>query len=257
MKIFILTTNDQVFLPHFFDRVFSNIGNEIVGLAIVSDPHFRRFLLKSLKFMGFGQFAGEVSRQLKIRIMDLLYMVFAPSKKFSIRAVCQKYDVPCISVDKVNSKHFQKTLRDAEVNLLVSVACPQILKKKLLDLPSEGCINFHYGLLPHYRGLYPSFWVLANGERETGVSVHYMVEKIDAGDILAQIKEKIRPDDTFYSLVKRMKTTIGPDALLLAVESIREGRISVIPNDPDKGSYFAFPTREAMSRLKKNGRKWR
>lgn len=257
MKIFILTTNDQVFLPHFFDRVFSKIGNEIVGLAIVSDPNLRRFLLKSLKFMGILQFAGEVFRQLKIRIMDFLYTLFAQSKRCSVKAVCQKYDVPCISVDKVNSKHFRKTLKDAEVDLLVSVACPQILKTKLLDLPSKGCINIHYGLLPHYRGLYPSFWVLANGEKETGVSVHYMVEKIDAGDILAQIKEKIAPDDTFYSLVRRLKTTIGPDALLLAVESIREDRISVIPSDPDKGSYFAFPTREAMARLRKNGRKWR
>lgn len=256
MRILILTTNDQVFLPHFFDRLFSKIGSEVVGVAIVNDPNFGRFLRKSLKFMGFWIFAGEMLRQLRIRIIRLFYSVLSPSKKLSLQSVCRKYNIPCFPVERVNSKSFHQVLKEKKIDLLVSVACPQILKKKLLDIPSRGCINIHYGLLPHYRGMYPSFWVLANDEKETGVSVHYMVEKIDAGDILVQIKENIKPDDTFCSLVKRLKTTIGPTALIQAIEKIRDGNTSIIPNDPHEGSYFAFPTKKDMARFRALNRKW-
>ncbi len=256
LRILILTTNDQVFLPHFFDRLFSKIGSEVVGVAIVSDPNFGRFLRQSLKFMGFLLFAGEVLRQLKIRIMDLLYTVFAQSKRSSIRSVCRKYNIPCYPVENVNSKPFHEFLKEKKIDLLVSVACPQILKKKLLNIPPLGCINIHYGLLPRYRGMYPSFWVLANGEKETGVSVHYMVEKLDAGDILVQLKQDIKPDDSFYSLVKRLKTTIGPKAMLQAIGKIRDGNTSVIPNDPHEGSYFALPAKKDMARFRALNRKW-
>jgi methionyl-tRNA formyltransferase len=257
LEIFYITMGDGVFLPLFFDRILSGNGNEVAGIAVVRDPHMTRFLRRSLRFMGIWLFAGEVFRQLKIRLMDLLYRVFAQSKRSSIQSVCRKYNIPCYPVENVNSKSFHQVLKEKKINLLVSVACPQILKKKLLDIPSLGCINIHYGLLPHYRGMYPSFWVLANNEKETGVSVHYMVEKIDAGDILVQIKENIRPDDTFYSLVKRLKTTIGPTALSQAIEKIRDGNIPVIPNDPRKGSYLAFPARKDMDRFRALGRKWR
>lgn len=206
--------------------------------------------------MGFWLFAGEVFRQLRIRIMDFIYAILAPSKRFSIQSVCQKYDIPYSSIDRVNSKSFRQALEEKKIDLLVSVACPQILKKKLLGLPSLGCINVHYGLLPCYKGLYPSFWVLANGEKETGVSVHYMIEKIDAGDVLVQIREEIKPDDSFYSLVKRLKTTIGPKALLQAIEKIKKGDTSTIPNDPREGSYFAFPDKQGMARFRALGRKW-
>ncbi len=228
----------------------------MAGLAIVKDPNFARFLRNSLKFMGFWLFAGEVFRQLKIRTTDFLYAILAPSKRRSIQSVCQKYDIPYSFIERVNSKPFRTALQEKKIDLLVSVACPQILKKKLLHLPPLGCINIHYGLLPHYKGMYPSFWVLANDEKETGVSVHYMVEKIDAGDILVQIREDIRSDDSFYSLVKRLKTTIGPKALLQAIEKIRNGDTSIIPNDPHDGSYFAFPTKKDMARFRALGRKW-
>ncbi len=162
-----------------------------------------------------------------------------------------------MSVKNVNSNDFREFLKERDIDVLISVACPQILKRKILRIPRKGCINVHYGLLPNYRGQYPSFWVLAHGQRETGVSVHYMVEKVDAGDILVQIKEKILPEDTFYSLVGRLKTTIGPQALIMALEKINRSENSVIKNDPGKGSYFSFPTRIDMAQFRSRGRKWR
>lgn len=251
-----LTYGDQIFLPDFYDKVFFELRDDIAGLTLVSNPHFRKFLWDSFLFMSLPLFASEIIRQVKLRIKGIFQAIFTPSKKKTIQTVCLKHGVPFSYTKKINSKEFRLKLKAQEIDLIISVACPQILKKKILDLPRNGCINIHYGLLPEYRGMYPSFWVLANGERETGVSVHYMKEKIDAGDILVQKREEIRPDDTFYSLVRRLKTTIGPETLLKAVRKIKNGETSVIHNDPDRGSYYSFPSKTAMKKFRALGRKW-
>jgi methionyl-tRNA formyltransferase len=257
MRIFILTTNDRIFLPHFFEKVFANINHEVVGLAVVEDPNFKKFLINSLKFMGPWLFAGEIIHQLKVRSIDTLQALFAPSKRCSIKTVCEKHKIPVMMADKINSNGFRSFLRSLNIDVLISVACPQILKKKILEIPSRAAINVHYGLLPDYKGQYPSFWVLARGEEYTGVSVHHMVPRVDAGDILVQLKESILPDDTFYTLVKRLKTTIGPQAIIQALKKIENGDNSVIKNDPERGSYFSFPTHDEMIKFKKLGRRWR
>ena len=257
MRIFFLSAGDDVFLPRFYDKVFAESKHDICGVAVVDDPHFKRFLLASLKFMGWRLFFSEVFHQVILKIKNMLYKIFMSSKITSIENICQKYNVDFLTAKKINTKAFRNFLQTIQVDVLVSVACPQILKKKILEIPSKAAINVHYALLPRYRGQYPSFWVLAKGEEYTGVSVHYMAEKIDAGEILVQIKEKIETDDTFYSLVGRLKTTIGPDALLQALGKIADGDMTGLPNDIDSGSYFSFPTREDMIGFLQRGRKWR
>lgn len=257
MKILFLTTHDDVFLPRFYEIIFSRLGEDVVGLAIVKDPGFTQFLKNSLSLMGLWLFLREVLNQIALKTSNMFFSIFKSSKVNSLEAVCSKYGISLFSVDKINTGAFRQKLKDMGINLIVSTSCPQILKNRILKLPSKGCINVHYGLLPEYRGMYPSFWVLANGERETGVSVHYMVSKIDAGNILSQIKEKITDDDTFYSLVGRLKTTVGPKALLAAVEKIKKGKPEAIHNDPEQGSYLSFPERKDMIRFLKRGRKWR
>lgn len=256
LRIMFLTTSDIMFLPSFFDKVFSSERDSVVGVAIVEDPNFMRFLKNSLSFMGLITFGGEVVRQIIARIRNFFYSIVAPSRIRSIKSVCRKYDIPCTNVARINKREFRENLSGRNVNLIVSVACPQILRKAILRLPAIGCINVHYGLLPDYRGMYPSFWVLANGESETGVTVHYMAEKIDAGRILVQLREKISPDDSFYSLVKRLKTTVGPQALIAALERIKASNMEVIENEYEEGSYYSFPSKEAMRKFKAAGRKW-
>jgi methionyl-tRNA formyltransferase len=257
MRIYFLCADDKVFLPRFFEKIFSGSSFEIAGVAIVADPNFKKFLKASLRFMGWRIFSGEVYNQLLLRMKNLYYRIFAPSRISAIENVCNQHDIECRKIEKVNSRDFRDFLSDKEIDVLVSVACPQILKSKILQIPRKAAINIHYGLLPNYRGQYPSFWVLANGEQYTGVSVHFMTRKVDAGDILVQVKEKIKPDDTFYSLVARLKTTIGPEALLQALKKIDAGDLSAIPNVIEQGSYFSFPSRKDMRIFLQRGRRWR
>ena len=108
--------------------------------------------------------------------------------------------VPVRDVADVNAPEFLDELRRLQVDLIVSLNTPQKLKRPLLALPTHGCINVHFGMLPRYRGILPIFYALMNGESSFGVTVHVMDEKLDNGDIVAQRAVPIAPGDDLETL---------------------------------------------------------
>jgi methionyl-tRNA formyltransferase len=140
--------------------------------------------------------------------------------------------------------------------LIVSVACPQIFKKELLSVPAKGAINIHGSLLPDYQGLLPSFWVLARGESRTGVTVHFIDEHIDHGDIIMQELVPIREDDTVHSLVMRSKIGVGKHVLVEAIGRIERGEVTPRKMDMSRSRYFSFPDAEAVRQFRAAGRRF-
>ena len=147
-------------------------------------------------------------------------------------------------------------LRERGVDLLVSLACPQKLSPALLAVPARGAINLHGALLPRYQGIFPSFWVLAKGEPETGVTVHWMDERLDHGDVLIQRTVPIEPGDTVHSLVRRSKVDVGRHALLEALERIERGDAPRLPMDASRASYFTYPDAAAVREFRARGRRF-
>jgi methionyl-tRNA formyltransferase len=99
----------------------------------------------------------------------------------------------------------------------------------------------------------PSFWTLLNGEREGGVTVHYMNPGIDDGPIIEQRRFAIHPDDTVDTLIRRSKA-VGAELLADVLGKLRTGTITTRPNNPAEGTYYSFPTRKDVSRLRALGR---
>jgi hypothetical protein len=115
-------------------------------------------------------------------------------------------------VEDVNAPEFLEELRSLGAELLISVSCPQIFKKPLIELPPHGILNIHGAILPQYRGVLPSFWMLANGERQAGVSIYYVDTRIDAGELCGQRVYDIPPDQTLDGFLRRSKEIAGsPD----------------------------------------------
>src|SRR5262249_43152347 len=143
------------------------------------------------------------------QLMDPLSRVVRTGHSWSIADAARRAGIPCTRVPKVNAPEFLDRLRALDVELIVSIACPQKIGAELLALPKHGAINLHGSLLPRFQGMLPSFWVLARGETTTGVTVHWMNEAIDHGDILLQREVAIEPTDTMHSLVLRSKVEVG------------------------------------------------
>src|SRR2546423_13190528 len=116
-------------------------------------------------------------------------------------------------------------IRALAPDVIVVMAYGQILPREVLDIPELVCLNLHASLLPRWRGAAPIQAAIAAGDRETGVTVMYMDEGLDTGDILLQRKIEIRPEETGGSLHDRL-AQIAPEAL---VESLR---LLVVGNAP-------------------------
>ena len=121
----------------------------------------------------------------------------------------------------------------------------------MVDLAPQGCLSLDSALLPRYRGLMPSFWVLKNREKETGVSVFFVDEGIDSGPILVQRRIEIG-EMTQAELIEASKI-VGMDAIIEAIAKIQKGDIATLPNDAATATYFKFPTRDDVTAFRAAG----
>jgi methionyl-tRNA formyltransferase len=112
-----------------------------------------------------------------------------------------------------------------------------MLSDEILQIPSRGAYNLHGSLLPAYRGRCPVNWVLIQGETRTGVTLHHMVKKADAGDIVGQKAVAIEETDTAVSLYRRLCEAAG-ELLDETLPLMKAGRAPRLPQDISKGSYF-------------------
>jgi len=141
---------------------------------------------------------------------------------------------------RVNGKAVHDRLKIFEPDLVVSANFSQIIRPRFLTLSRWGAINFHPSLLPKYRGPTPWYWVLKNGESVSGVTIHFIDDGIDTGEIIAQTEIPILPRDSEASLITR-SLSVGPALVVSAIESVLDGTASPIPQDETAASYYGFP----------------
>ncbi|MGX8680957.1 MAG: methionyl-tRNA formyltransferase, partial [bacterium] len=111
-----------------------------------------------------------------------------------VKELALAHDLPVIQPERIR-RDYQAVL-DLKPDLIISAAYGQIIPNALLEAPRLGCINVHASLLPKYRGGAPVHQAIIDGEKETGVTIMYMAEKMDAGDIIAQKATPILDEDT-------------------------------------------------------------
>ncbi len=259
MRIIIITQEEHLYLPKMLDRIFSGWQKEdFTGIVILegetSSKNFRKYI-GILTFREMLCFSGLLLKNKLVGILDKI-AYYKLANQYSVESVATKHGVSVYKTSNINSKEFIEKLDSLKMDLIISIAAPQIFKKHLLHLPKFGCINIHCSLLPMYRGMLPTFWVLALGEKETGVTIHYMNENLDDGDIILQERVPIHEKDTFHSLVTRLKADVAPRLLLKALENMEKGTVEPTENNRKCASYFSFPQKEDIKQLRKNGRRF-
>src|SRR2546423_5819139 len=146
-----------------------------------------------------------------------------PSPKKAVKDL--SLALPVLQPARIKSLESVDALRALKPDVIVVMAYGQILPREVLEIPKVACLNLHASLLPRWRGAAPIQAAIAAGDRETGITVVYMDEGLDTGDILLQRKIEIRPEETGGSLHDRL-AQIAPEAL---VESLR---LLVVGNSP-------------------------
>lgn len=253
MRIVILTQDDPFYLGKNIDFLVKNMPKaaEIVGTVLFEVSPFgkRETLFEKMKktynVFGLKFFAYYSYKFIKSKF----------DSGNSVAKVLDKYHIPLIKIEGgINSKENREILKTYQPDLLVSIGGNQIFKRPLLDLATYGCVNLHTALLPKYRGLMPSFWVLKNNEKYTGVSVFFVDEGIDSGPILVQKKVEIG-DRSQEELIKYTKQ-IGMECIIESIELIQKGGFKLIPNPAEEMTYFSFPTRKDVDEFYKAGKRF-
>lgn len=253
MRIVILTQDDPFYLGKNIDFLVKNMPKaaEIVGTVLFEVSPFgkRETFFEKMKktYNVFG-----------LKFFTYYSYKFIKSKfdsGNSVAKVLDKYHIPLIKIEGgINSKENREILKTYQPDLLVSIGGNQIFKRPLLDLATYGCVNLHTALLPKYRGLMPSFWVLKNNEKYTGISVFFVDEGIDSGPILVQKKVEIG-DRSQEELIKYTKQ-IGMECIIESIELIQKGGFKLIPNPAQDMTYFSFPTRKDVDEFYKAGKRF-
>lgn len=136
----------------------------------------------------------------------------------------EKLNVPFLPHANINDASFLEEIAQFDCDLFVSMSFNQILKTEIINAPPLGFINCHAGALPFYRGRNPLNWVLINGETEFGVTVHYVDEGIDTGDIITQNMVPIGANDDYGDLLKKAHGACA-DTLIEALQAIEANNV--------------------------------
>src|SRR6266700_172889 len=145
---------------------------------------------------------------------------------------------------QIKDRESIEEIRAVAPDVIVVMAYGQILPRAVLEIPKIACLNLHASLLPRWRGAAPIQAAIAAGDRETGITIMYMDEGLDTGDILLQRKIDILPTDTGGSLHDRLGQ-IAPTALLESLRLLAAGNAPRIPQDKSLATYAPKLNREA------------
>ncbi|MGA4720309.1 methionyl-tRNA formyltransferase [Fictibacillus nanhaiensis] len=201
-------------------------------------------------FMGTPDFSVPVLRQLVEDGYNVVGVVTQPDKP-----VGRKKEIKQTPVKEEALKHgisvYQpiKLREDYEdiialqPDLIVTAAYGQILPKAILETPQHGCINVHASLLPKYRGGAPIHKSIMDGNTKTGITIMYMVEKLDAGDILTQVEVEIEENDHVGSMHDKLSAA-GAKLLSETIPQLVEGKLVPVPQVDEEVSFAWNITRD-------------
>ena len=201
-------------------------------------------------FMGTASFSLAVLKMLIEEDYNIVGVVTQPDRYVGrkkvltmpdVKVEALKYDIPVIQPARIKEDY--QAIVDLKPDLIITAAYGQIVPQAVLDIPRLGCINVHASLLPLYRGGAPVHQAIIDGQEKTGVTIMYMVKKMDAGDMIAQKETPILEEDTVGILYDRL-SDLGAELLKETFPDILKGINQRIPQDENLVTYAPTLSRE-------------
>lgn len=208
--------------------------------------------MTKIVFMGTPAFSAPILRMLVEEGYDVISVVTQPDRPVGRKKVmtptpvkeeAMRLGLPVYQPEKLKNPEELQQVLDLAPDLIVTAAFGQILPTEILEAPKYGAINVHASLLPAYRGGAPIHQAIIDGQNETGVTIMYMVDRLDAGDIISQITVPIEKEDHTGSMFDKLSVA-GTQLLKETLPSIIEGTNARIPQDEAQVTFARNISRE-------------
>jgi folate-dependent phosphoribosylglycinamide formyltransferase PurN len=256
LRVVLFVSESHFFQPSFVYKFLSACAGQAVvcGIVLTSvldrNLPVHRFLPKLWLTLGTIDFLRVSARFLLKRCKTYVDRVWRLPEPPSVAAVAQRYGIEVLRTADINAPESVAWTGRHEPDVLIS-GCFQMFGEQLLAQPSLGSLNRHCSLLPNYRGLFPAFWAMLNGERESGVSVHLMNGELDRGPVLSQSIVPLRDGETLYEYVERCYE-VSAERLTDALGLLRAGHQGRLGKH-DQGDYFSYPSKNDIARFRSRG----
>ncbi len=253
-RTIVLTQEDRFFVPKNIEKL-TGVSDVLEIVVIDSKGSLSNKVHDFYRWFGIsqiGKMGCKYSGRMLLDWLDCLLGWRILNGCGSVKSVARKDSIPFLKISDVNSPEFVEHVKSLSPDLIVSYSAPQVIKEPLLSLPANGIINVHGSLLPNFRGLLPSFWVLYHDQEETGATVHYMSGKIDDGRILLQQPISIKGVRSMFEVMARTKQ-VGGELVLQAVKLISDGKAESTENDISRGNYFSWPNEQQTRTFRRKG----
>ena len=208
--------------------------------------------MTKIVFMGTPAFSAPILRMLVEEGYEVISVVTQPDRPVGRKKVLTptpvkeealRLGLPVYQPEKLKNPDELQHVLDLAPDLIVTAAFGQILPSALLEAPKLGAINVHASLLPAYRGGAPIHQAIIDGQQETGVTIMYMVDRLDAGDIISQTAVEIGKTDHTGSMFEKLSRA-GTELLKKTLPSIIEGTNKRIPQEEEKVTFARNISRE-------------
>ncbi|NQX43854.1 methionyl-tRNA formyltransferase [Paenibacillus tritici] len=203
-------------------------------------------------FMGTPAFAVPSLRMLLEEGYEVVAVVTQPDRPQGrkktlapspVKEAALELGLPVLQPERLRRPEAVAELAAYEPDLIVTAAYGQILPKSVLELPQNGCVNVHGSLLPKYRGGAPIQRCIMNGEKVTGVTLMYMAEGLDTGDMISRVLVPIEDEDTSGTLFEKLSAA-GRDLLKAEMPRLAAGRVEATVQDDSEATYAPNLSRE-------------
>lgn len=246
LRLLFVTEDDPLYVIRFFEVFFAEYPKdqiEIVGVSVQEAFHepIWKTARRMLRFYGPIDFVRLCTRYVGVKLRGDSIAKLADQSGLTL--------VPCGSV---NDPEYIERVRSINPDVVASVAAPEIFKKGILSVPALGCINIHSGKLPIYRGMMPNFWQLLHGESHAVVTVHEMVERLDAGGILGTQDWPLQASDSLDRVITGTKQD-GARLMMQVLLRMKRGEATATPLDMTGKKYFSFPKPADVKAFRKRG----
>ena len=208
--------------------------------------------MTKIVFMGTPDFSVPVLRQLIEDGYEVIAVVTQPDRPVGrkrvltpppVKVEAVKQGIPVYQPEKISRQDELEPILKLNPDLIVTAAFGQLLPKKLLDAPKFGCINVHASLLPELRGGAPIHYAIMQGKEKTGVTIMYMAEKLDAGDILTQVEVPILENDNVGTMHEKLSLA-GAKLLSETLPKLLKGELSSRKQKDEEATFASNIKRE-------------
>lgn len=250
MKHIVVVGHDNYGSREIFSTLYSELRHHEVRFSIIITTGL--YYKKSF-FSSFWKLLTESS--FFFCALSFFQMLTYKIKNDTLEKRARNWKIPLFKTSDINNMETQNFLKLQQVDLLVSTFTMHIFNQQTIDIPKLGTIGTHPSILPDYRGLEVFFWMLANQEKEGGVSVFFLTTKVDAGMVFIQKTYKIEDSESVQSIYKKLT--------IYTAQSVKEAILKIVNKQPihfikphGKSRYFPMPTAQAFSKFLTTKHKW-